>query len=307
VRRQHVGDGILLRGLIEFSNECRNACAYCGLNKNNKKLVRYRLSRQELLDCVAAVAASGIKTVVLQSGEDDGLDVLWLKDIIETIKQKYDMTVTLSVGERKFDDYKIWREAGADRFLLKIETTDKNLYESLHGGMSFENRIECLQQLKRLGFQTGSGIIVGLKNQTLSMIAKDIIFFKNQDFDMIGIGPFIPHPETLLMREPLGAVDLTLKVVALTRIVTKNAHLPATTALGSLQEDFRIQALEVGANVLMPNFTPQPFRKFFEIYPNKRCIDEPQGVCASCMEPLAKSIGRSIDYSRGDSFKKKNV
>jgi biotin synthase len=240
--------------------------------------------------------------VVLQSGEESGLDAHWLKDIISEIKLRFDSAITLSVGERRQKDYKIWKEAGADRYLLKIETSDKRLYQSLHPGMSFKERVNCLRGLKKLGYQVGSGNIIGLKGQTLATIAEDILFFKNEEFDMLGIGPFIPHPMTPLSAEVKGDLKLTLKTVALTRIVTRYAHLPATTALGSLKDDYRAQALCAGANVLMPNFTPQPYRRLYEIYPGKRCIDEPSGSCGSCMELMAASIGRTIDYSRGDAL-----
>jgi biotin synthase len=299
IRKRFCKEGILLRGIVEFSNYCRNNCYYCGLNKNNKTLERYRLTIAQILDSVQRLYSCGIKTVVLQSGEDSELDAHWLKEIIAEIKLRFDIAITLSVGERRQEEYKIWKEAGADRYLLKIETSDKKLYQSLHPGMSFEGRINCLRELKELGFQVGSGNIIGLKGQTLATIAKDILFFRKEEFDMIGIGPFIPHRMTPLSGEDKGDLKLTLKTVALTRIVTRYAHLPATTALGSLGDDYRAQALRAGANVLMPNFTPQPYRRLYEIYPGKRCIDEPSGSCGSCMELMASSIGRTIDYSRG--------
>ena len=301
VRKQFMGDGILLRGLVEFSNHCRNSCFYCGLNKNNQELERYRLGKEEILSCVEKLNSSGIKTVVLQSGEEDDLDPLWLKSVIEMIKAEFEIAVTISVGERTKEEYRIWRDAGADRYLLKIESSNKELYDSLHSGMNFENRLRCLRNLRELGYQVGCGNMIGLKGQTLKILAEDILFFKEQNFDMIGIGPFIPHPQTRLGSQKKGEVELTLKVLALTRIVTKNAHLPATTALGSLEEDFRIKGLKAGANVLMPNFTPLKYKKLYEIYPGKRCITEPTGACASDMEELARSFGRYIDYSRGDS------
>jgi biotin synthase len=301
VRKQFMGDGILLRGLVEFSNHCRNSCFYCGLNKNNKALERYRLSKEEILSCVEKLDSLGIKTAVLQSGEEDDLDPFWLKSVIEKIKAKFEIAITLSVGERSKEEYKIWKAAGADRYLLKIESSNKKLYDSLHNGMSFENRLRCLRDLRELGYQVGCGNMIGLKGQTLKILAQDILFFKENNFDMIGIGPFIPHPQTRLAGQKKGEVELTLKVLALTRIVTKNAHLPATTALGSLEEDFRIKGLKAGANVLMPNFTPLKYRKLYEIYPNKRCISEPAGASASDMEELALLPGRFIDYSRGDS------
>jgi biotin synthase len=304
VRRHHRGDGILLRGLVEFSSYCRNTCFYCGLNKNNTKLSRYRLTQEELLNSVAAVASSHIRTVVLQSGEDDDLTPEWLAEVIREIKTRFAMAVTLSVGERPMEDYRSWREAGADRYLLKIETADKALYDSMHPNMSFENRLRCLKDLKALGYQVGSGSIIGLKGQTGTHIANDIRFFKSMDLDMIGIGPFIPHGSTEFRSEQSGSALLTLKAMALTRIVTKNTHLPATTALGSIDgQDYRVQGLKAGANVLMPNFTPQPYRKQYEIYPGKRCVNEPVGACSFCMEGMAAAIGRHIDHCRGDAVR----
>lgn len=303
VRKEYLGDGILLRGIVEFSNHCRNTCFYCGLNKNNTRIKRYRLSKQEVLDSVDYIVKSGIKTVVLQSGEEDDLNPNWLSEIIAEIKSKFGIAVTLSVGERSYTDYKLWKEAGADRYLLKIETSDPKLYASLHPGMSFENRVRCIKDLKQLGYQTGSGNIIGLKGQTIETIANDILFFKKEELDMIGIGPFISHPGTELALEKRGDALLTLKTIAVTRIVTKYPNIPATTALGSLGKDYRIEGLKAGANVLMPNFTPQPYRQYYEIYPGKRCVEEPVGACGFCMEGIADSIGRYIDYSVGDTLK----
>jgi len=304
VRREFCKDGILLRGIIEFSNVCTNTCYYCGLNRNNTALERYRMSGDEILNAARHIFSCGIQTVVLQSGEDASLDAGWLAGLIRKIKSAFGMAVTLSVGEQSRDDYRLWKEAGADRYLLKIETTDRALYAALHPGMSFERRLRALEDLRDLGYQVGSGLIVGLKGQDTRSLAEDIIFLKKNDFDMIGIGPFIAHRNT-----PLAGADncdafLALKVLALTRIVTRNAHLPATTALGSLGKDYRLDGLQAGANVLMPNFTPAPYRRLYEIYPGKRCVDEPGGACVSCMQLLAQSIKRSIDYSRGDSLKK---
>jgi len=303
VRKEFCGDGVILRGIIEFSNYCSRECSYCGLNKNNRKLERYRMNKDELLKAIGYLASCNIKTVVLQSGEDQGLDVLWLRDVIFKIKSSFDIAITLSVGERSADDYSIWREAGADRYLLKIETSNEGMYSSMHPQMEFMQRLDCLQVLKKLGYQVGSGNIIGLPGQSLKTIAQDIIFFKRSDFDMIGIGPFIPHQDTLLAGQQKGDALLCLKTIALTRIVTKNAHIPATTALGSLDKDYRLDGLKCGANVLMPNFTPQPFRKLYEIYPQKRCVSEPVGACNFCMDGMAKSLGRFVDYSKADSLK----
>ncbi|MDD5109469.1 MAG: [FeFe] hydrogenase H-cluster radical SAM maturase HydE [Candidatus Omnitrophica bacterium] len=305
VRKKFCGDGIILRGIIEFSNFCTQECFYCGLNKFNHKLNRYRMSKDELLKAVEYLVSCNIKTVVLQSGQDDSLDPLWLRDIVLDIKSRFDIAITLSLGEKSMDEYEIWRQAGADRYLLKIEAFDQDLYASMHPHMSFIQRLNCLKLLRGLGYQVGSGNIIGLAGQTLTMISRDIIFFKQFDFDMIGIGPFIPHENSRFSKQPQGDVNLTLKTIALTRIVTKNAHIPATTALGSLNKDYRLDGLKCGANVLMPNFTPQPYRKLYEIYPGKRCIDEPVGACNFCMDVMVKKIGRFIDYSKADSLKKR--
>jgi biotin synthase len=307
VRKEFCGDGIFLRGIIEFSNFCDKECFYCGLNKNNRKLSRYRMSQEELIKSVEYLASCNIKTVVLQSGEDQSLDVLWLKDIISQIKSRFDLAVTLSLGERSLDDYRLWRQAGTDRYLLKMETLDEDLYAGMHPQMSFAHRLHCLDILGKLGYQVGSGNIIGLPGQSLKTIAQDILFFKQSNFDMIGIGPFIPHPDTQFAAVARGEALLTLKTIALTRIVTKNAHIPATTALGSLDQDYRLEGLKCGANILMPNFTPQPYRKLYQIYPGKKCVEEPVGTCNFCMDGMAKDINRFIDYAQGDSLKLKKV
>lgn len=303
IRQKVCGREILLRGIVEFSNFCRNACSYCGLNKNNSALPRFRLSIDEILESVRCVAASKIKTVVLQSGEDDGTNILDLLEVVRVIKEQFDMSVTLSLGEMSFQDYQLLKRAGADRYLLKIETSNQALYESLHPGMSFEARVVCLHDLKEIGFQTGSGNIIGLKGQTLRMIAEDIIFFKKEDLDMVSISPFIPHGATLLKDESHGSALLTLKTLALARIVLKNVHMPATTALGSLEKDFRQDALRAGANVLMPNFTPLKYKKLYEIYPGKRCVEEDGHVCVSWLLSVAQELDREINFSRGDTLK----
>jgi len=303
IRRARLGDGILLRAIVEFSSRCSRDCAYCGLRKGHRKLKRYRMDTAEILASTLEAAACGIKTVVLQSGEDDTLDPLWLADVVRAIKSGSDMAVTLSVGEKPREAYALWRRAGADRYLLKIETTNPALYRRFHPDMDIDRRIECLCALRDLGYQVGSGSIVGLPGQTLEDLAQDILFFKRYDFDMIGIGPFIAHPGTPLGSESDGDILAVLKVLATTRIAVKNAHMPATTAVGSLGEDHRLTALKAGANVLMPNFTPQPYRQAYEIYPHKRCLTETLGACVPCMETMVSAIGRCVNYGRGDSLK----
>ena len=304
VRREFVGGGVLLRGIIEFSNSCRNTCQYCGLSRSNVRLHRYRLTSDEILAATENVDQAGIKTIVLQSGEEDNLDADWLRQVVEEIKWRFDVAVTLCVGERSRVEYQAWKEAGADRYLLKIETSDPGLYGELHPGMSFENRTRCLRDLAELGYQTGSGNLVGLKGQTVASLAGDIQFFQQGNFDMVSPSPFIPHPQTPLAREPAGDLLMTLKMIALTRIVSRTAHIPASTALGSLHgRDERPKALAAGANVLMPNFTPMPYRRHYEIYPNKRGVGEDAIACAGCMERMVAATGRWVDYSRGDGLR----
>ena len=306
VREKFCGKGILLRGIVEFSSYCKNNCYYCGLNAGNKKIERYRMNETEIFEAVSDVYKTGIKTVVLQSGEDAGYDWDKLTFVIRKIKEKFDMQITLSCGEQSVKLYEQWKKAGADRYLLKIETSNKTLYKKLHPGMSYDNRINCLNVLKELNFQTGCGIIIGLPEQTTEDIAGDIMFFFKNDFDMIGINPFISHPESMLKNHPDGDPYLTIKTVALTRIITKNAHLPATTALGSVKkdEDLRINALTAGANVIMPNFTPYEYRKQYEIYPGKRCLKENEEI-VKYLEEMARETDRCLDFSAGDSLKEK--
>ena len=268
IRRQYVGDGIHLRGLIEFSNICKRNCLYCGLQCSNRSAERYRLSKNDILTLVQGGISQGYKTIVLQSGEDEFYSTNLLCDIISRIKD-FGAAVTLSIGEKTFAEYKAYKEAGADRFLLRSETTDKDLYQKMHPRADFENRKRCLCDLKKLGYETGTGCLVGLPGQTMESLADDILFFKSLDADMVGIGPFIPHPQTPLAHEKNGDLDLAVKVMALTRVLLPDINIPATTAMESLRPDGRLLALQSGANVVMPNLTDELHKKMYEIYPNK--------------------------------------
>ena len=268
VRKKCVGDGVHLRGLIEFSNICKCNCLYCGLQASNKHVNRYRLSKDEILDIAKKGVDEGFKTIVLQSGEDDYFNSKLMCEIISEIKN-LGVALTLSIGEKSFEDYKAFKAAGADRYLLRIETTDKNLYKKMHPYADFDNRVRCLYDLKELGYETGTGCLVGLPDQTVESLADDILFFKELDADMIGIGPFIPHPDTPLKNENNGSLDLAIKVMAITRILLKDINIPATTAMESLRADGRLLALQSGANVIMPNLTDDYHKKMYEIYPNK--------------------------------------
>ena len=302
VRRENVGDEVHLRGLIEFSNICKRQCKYCGLRSPNKVVDRYRILKDEILLYTKKAVDIGYKTLVLQSGEDDYYDTDKMVEIIREIK-KFDVALTLSIGEKTYDEYKAYKDAGADRYLLRIETTDKKLYKEMHPMASLENRKRCLYDLKSLGFETGSGCLVGLPNQTVESLADDILFFKELDVDMVGIGPFIPHEETPLKDSPKGNFWLALKVMALTRINLPNINIPATTAMETLNSNGRIIALQSGANVVMPNVTSTEYRAKYEIYPGKICINENPEQCRGCIEGKIKSIGRTISKEKG--FRKK--
>ena len=268
VRKKYVGGGVHLRGLIEFSNICKCNCLYCGLQSSNKHVNRYRLSKDEILNIAKKGVDEGFKTIVLQSGEDEFFNTKLMCEIISEIKN-LGVALTLSIGEKSFEDYKAFKDAGADRYLLRIETTDKNLYKKMHPYANFDNRMRCLYDLKKLGYETGTGCLVGLPEQTLESLADDILFFKELDADMIGIGPFISHPDTPLKNENNGSLDLAIKVMAVTRILLKDINIPATTAMESLRSDGRLLALQSGANVVMPNLTDDCHKKMYEIYPNK--------------------------------------
>ena len=298
VRRVNVGDEIHLRGLIEFSNICKCQCKYCGLRSPNKEAERYRILKDDIIKTASNAVSLGYKTIVLQSGEDDYYDTDKMAEIIREIK-KLDVALTLSIGEKTYDEYKAFKEAGADRYLLRIETTDENLYKEMHPHASYENRKRCLYDLKSLGFETGTGCLVGLPGQTTESLADDILFFKELDADMVGIGPFIPHKQTPLKDTAKGDFWLALKVMALTRINLPDINIPATTAMETLNPNGRIIALNSGANVVMPNVTPTNYRAKYEIYPGKICINDQPEKCRGCIEAKIKAIGRTISREKG--------
>lgn len=298
IRKKYVGDAIHLRGLIEFSNICRNNCLYCGIRRGNGKVARYRMREDELIETARRAAALGFKTVVMQSGEDMYYTQEKMCRIIEAIK-KFDVAVTLSIGERSYGDYKAFREAGADRYLMRIETTDKDLYHRLDPGMSWQHRYECLLMIKELGYELGSGIMVGLPGQSLESIAADLMFLRRLGVDMAGIGPFIPHPETPLAGEPGGSLHLALRTMAIMRLLLPDINIPATTAMESLHPDGRMMALQGGANVVMPNVTEGEYRKLYELYPGKICVNDTSVHCRSCISRKILSIGRTIGTGYG--------
>ena len=303
VRREFAGDAVHLRGLIEFSNHCRRDCLYCGLRRSNGKAVRYRMEVPEILAQAGYAKTLGFHTVVLQSGEDPYYTAKDLATLVRGVKEDLGLAVTVCVGERTREEYRIIREAGADRYLLRFETTDPILFKALKPDSHYAKRFVCLDWLRELGYQVGSGNMVGLPGQTLESLAEDILKFKELDLDMIGLGPYICHQDTPLSGCANGTMDMVLKVTAITRIVTRNAHMPATTASGTIDPEGRQKALQCGANVLMPNLTPRQYREHYLIYPDKICIDEEPVKCRGCVEGMALSLGRTISTDAGHSLK----
>ena len=298
IRRRYVGDGVHLRGLIEFSNICRQNCMYCGLRRDNRHLERYRLEPEEILRLAKNAHSYGYQTVVLQSGEDVYFTAELLADLIKKIKA-LDLAVTLSIGERTFEEYQILRSAGADRYLLRIETTDPILYEALDPGMSHANHLRCLRDLKALGYEVGTGSLVGLPGQSMESLAEDILFFKEIDADMIGIGPLIPNRDTPLGEEKQRDFGLTRRMVALTRLMLPEANIPATTAVGTLRPNGREIMLASGGNVIMPNVTEGEARQKYALYPGKICVDDTPPHCRSCIEEKIKGLGRFVATDKG--------
>ena len=298
VRKQYVGDGVLLRGLIEFSSYCRQNCCYCGLRRDNKEAQRFRLNESEIFCLAKRAEGYGYRTVVLQSGEDAFFTAERLAAVIREIK-KLDLAVTLSIGERSFDEYKLLKDAGADRFLLRIETTDETVYMQHDPGMSFAERCRCLQDLKGLGYEVGTGSLIGLPGQTIPSLADDILFFQDIDADMVGIGPFIPNAATPLGSAPAGDIKLVLRMVSLIRLLLPQANIPATTAMETLLPTARLLALQCGANVIMPNVTEGEAREKYALYPGKAgVLDKPED-CAEKLATDLQSIGRFIRQDKG--------
>lgn len=305
-RRRHLtmGDAVHLRGIIEFSNYCRQNCFYCGLRAGNGKLRRYRLQPEEIVAVAKEAIALGYGTLVLQSGEDPYYTADMLCRVIQGIRRlNPEVAITLSVGERSYADYRQFRAAGADRYLLKHETSDPQLFARLRPGTSLEARLERLAWLRELGYQVGSGNMVGLPGQTWESLADDLLLLQELDVEMAGIGPFIPHPDTPLAGTRGGTLEDTLKVLACARLLLPFAHLPATTATGTIHPRGRQLALQAGANVVMPNVTPAEYRPHYTIYPNKICIAEAASHCRLCVEGMIASLGRVVAKGPGHSPK----
>lgn len=303
IRKKYVGNDVHLRGLIEFSNYCCRSCFYCGLRAMNRSVQRYRLSEEEILNAAKIAAGHNLKTIVLQGGEDKFFSVSELCRIVEKIKN-LDVAITLSIGELPRESYAELKRAGADRYLLRIETSSRDLYEGLHPGMSFENRVNCLYNLKDLGFETGTGSLVGLPGQTPEILAEDLLFFKKLDADMIGIGPFIPCPGTPLENEKAGKVEMVLKMLSLTRLILPDINMPATTALAVSDTCGHSKGLSVGANVIMPNVGNIEYKKLYKIYPKDNALELTLKDQLSNIEKILKQQQRTLGKSYG--YRKKS-
>jgi biotin synthase len=303
VRREHYGNAVYIRGLIEISNICKNDCLYCGIRCSNKDCERYRLTKEQILSCCDEGYALGFRTFVMQGGEDPHFDDELLCDIVRSIKAKYsDCAVTLSMGERSRESYEKLYAAGADRYLLRHETADAEHYSKLHpSNMSFENRMRCLRDLRDIGFQTGCGFMVGSPYQTYTHIARDLKFIEEFKPQMCGIGPFIPHKATPFASFAAGTVELTCYLLSIIRLIHPTILLPATTALGSIEEGGREKGILSGANVVMPNLSPMDNRKKYELYNNKLYSSAESAQAKAELEERIKNIGYEVVCHRGDA------
>jgi len=304
VRDAHYGKKIFVRGLIEFTNYCKNDCFYCGIRRSNKNAQRYRLTKEEILSCCETGYRLGFHTFVLQGGEDPYYNDDLMCEIIYEIKSRYpDCAVTISFGEKSRDTYKRYKEAGADRYLLRHETANPAHYGMLHPKeLSLKNRKKCLYDLKELGFQVGAGFMVGSPYQTDEHIVDDLLFLKELNPHMVGIGPFIPHKDTPFRDFPEGTLQKTLTLLAIIRIMLPKVLLPSTTALGTIHPKGREMGFQAGANVVMPNLSPVGVRKAYSLYDGKICTGEEAAECAACLKRRIESSGHVMDFSRGDSL-----
>ena len=296
------GKQVFIRGLIEFTNYCRNDCLYCGIRRSNSHASRYRLSKDEILSCCKTGYELGFRTFVLQGGEDRFFTDERICDIVSSIKERYpDCAITLSLGEKEKSSYEAYKVAGADRYLLRHETADCAHYESLHPTeMSFSHRIQCLWDLKDIGYQVGCGFMVGSPGQTMDSLYKDLQFIKELQPQMCGLGPFIPQKDTPFGEERAGTMEQTLRLLSVIRLIHPHVLLPATTALGTIHPRGREKGILAGANVVMPNLSPVEVRDKYKLYDNKICTGDEAAECRVCLEKRMESIGYQVVVHRGD-------
>lgn len=302
VRQLHYGKKVFLRGLIEISSYCKNDCLYCGIRRSNTLAERYRLDREQILECAENGYSLGFRTFVMQGGEDAFFTDDFMCDVISELRRRFpDCAITLSLGERSEESYRRMKEAGADRYLLRHETASESLYGKLHPAeLSLENRKKCLFTLKKLGYQTGSGFMVGAPFQTVDDIVCDLRFLQELQPQMIGIGPFIPHHNTPFADKDGGTLSLTLRLLGILRLMFPRVLLPATTALGTISPIGRELGLKTGCNVVMPNLSPVKVRKKYDLYDNKICTGEEAAECRGCLQRRIESAGYEVACERGD-------
>ena len=320
IKKKNVGTDVYFRGIIEFSNICIKNCFYCGIRKDNHKLKRFSMNENEILKSAKWAWESGYGSIVLQSGErTDNNFILFVENILKKIKKisNNELGITISLGEQSIETYKRWFDAGAHRYLIRIESTNQTLYKSLHpNDHDFEKRMKSIKNLRKVGYQVGTGVMIGIPNQTISDLAKDIIFYKENDIDMIGMGPYIPHQDTPMANSFKNfeeikdkQLELALNMIAVTRIYLKDVNIASTTALQALNSIGREMGLSAGANIIMPNITDTKYREGYQLYDSKPCLDENSTMCRGCLESRIKNIGETIGYNKwGDSphFIKKN-
>jgi len=319
IRNRTVDDAIHLRGLVEFSNHCVRDCGYCGLRAANLQLKRYRMSEAEILDCAHRAVKLGFGTVVLQSGEDPLIEPKWMSQVLHRIKKETNLVVTLSLGEQTYDKLALWRESGADRYLLRFETSNQELFHQIHPSHQGirRSRIDILMTLHELGYEVGSGVMIAIPGQSYDDLARSVELFAELNLHMIGAGPYVPDPETPLGKAELHCPEkstfheqvpnselMTYKVLALARLVCPESNIPSTTALATLSGDMNHElGLKRGANVVMPNITPVEYRRLYQIYPNKAYANETSEKCYENLKQKIEEIGRTIGSGRGDSIR----
>ncbi|MCH5303907.1 MAG: [FeFe] hydrogenase H-cluster radical SAM maturase HydE [Ruminococcus sp.] len=303
VRYENYGNNIFIRGLIEFTNYCKQDCYYCGIRKSNLHCNRYRLSFEQIMECCKDGYSLGFRTFVLQGGEDPYFTDDKICEIVNAMKKTYpDCAITLSLGEKSKESYKRFFDCGADRYLLRHETANKAHFEKLHPPkQTYESRMKCLEYLKEIGYQVGCGFMVGSPYQTVENLAEDLLFIKKINPQMVGIGPFIHHCDTDFKDFPDGELDVTLKLLSIIRLMIPKVLLPATTALATIDLIGREKGIKAGANVVMPNLSPVSVRKDYSLYDNKVCTGEESAECRNCLERRINSIGCKIVTDRGDS------
>jgi len=305
-RRRYVGEEVYIRGILEYSNICIRNCAYCGIRAGNRKVRRYLMTEEEMVECAEKIARGPATTIVLQAGESQALPDQALGRVIQAIKAQTPLAVTVSAGVRPESVYRFWRQCGMDRYLIRFETSDPELYRRVHPDSTLEERLEAIAALKRAGAQTGSGFLIGLPGETIETVASNLLLARDLDLDMIGVGPFIPHPDTPLAgARNVWADDLSMfyRVLAILRLLCPFAHIPATTAFDALfPNQGRDLALQRGANIFMTNHTPDRYRRDYLLYPGKPCADESDDACNACIRARLARLGRPVGKGPGHSL-----